>query len=112
MPEAKDSIPATPMAPLMVQFLYDGAPTIDFARLTAKVEEYCGRTDEGNRAAPDSKMAHYFMLDALVQFKEGRLPSQLCLCCAEMRVDANRVETALQQTWDWAEARQVVASAS
>jgi hypothetical protein len=64
----------------MVQMLYDALPTIDFAQRTAKVEEYCGRTDEANRPAAGANMAHYFMVDAAVEYKEGRLPSQLCLC--------------------------------
>ncbi len=112
MPDSKDDIPASPMAPLIVQLLYQTPPSIDFARLTTKVEQYCGRTDPKTHPSSSANMAHYFALDAQVQFKEGRVPSQLCLCRAETPIDPSRLERALQQTWDWTEARQVVASAT
>ena len=110
MPTKKDRIPASPLAPLMVQMLYDAPPAVDFGRLTAKVEEYCGRTDPAHRPAADATIAHYFMLDAMMQYKEGRLPSQLCLCRIDKPPDASRLDMALQQTWDWAEAREAAAS--
>ena len=66
MPPQKDALPASPLAPLMVQMLYDTPPVLDFGRLTAKVEEYCGRTDPAHRPAPDATLAHYFMLDVMV----------------------------------------------
>src|SRR6185503_3751436 len=112
MPDSKGDIPASPMAPLMVQLLYETTPSIDFARLTTKVEEYSGRTDPKTHPRASAKVAHYFMLDALGQFKEGRLPSQLCLCRGETPIEPSRLEKALQQTWDWSEAKQVVASAT
>ena len=112
MSKTKDDIPASPMAPLIVQLLYDAPPTLDFARLTAKVEEYCGRTDPRKQPAADAEIAHYFMLDAQVQYKDAPpLPTQLCLFRGDSPPDAARLEKALQQTWDWDEARQVVASA-
>jgi hypothetical protein len=110
MATKKDDIPASPLAPLMVQLLYDTAPTVDCVRLTTKVEQYCGRIDPATRPAADATMAHYFMVDAQMQFKEGRLPSQLCLCRADSPPDAGRLSQALEQTWDWEEARQAVAS--
>jgi hypothetical protein len=111
MPTQNDALPASPLAPLMVQMLYDIPPVLDFGRLTAKVEEYCGRTDPAHRPAPDATLAHYFMLDVMVQFKQGKLASQLCLCRADVPPDASRLDQALEQTWDWPEAREVVASA-
>lgn len=111
MSKTDDDLPASPIAPLIVQLLYESPPTLDFARLTAKVEEYCGRTDPRSRPTADAKLAHYFMLDAEVQYKEGRLPTQLCLCRGDSPPDVARLEKALQQTWDWDEARNVVASA-
>jgi hypothetical protein len=105
-----DDIPASPLAPLMVQFLYGAPPAIDFGRLTVKIEEYCGRTDAATRPAAEATVAHYFMLDTMVQYKEGRLPSQLCLCRVDGPPDPARLEKALQQTWDWDKAREAVAS--
>ncbi len=99
------------MTPLLVQLLYEIPPTIDFTCLTAKVEKYCGRTDPKTHPVAGADMSHYFMLDAQVQFKEGPLPSQLCLCRVETPMEPSGLEKALQQTWDWAEAKQVVASA-
>jgi hypothetical protein len=111
MSKTTDDIPASPLAPLMVQLLYDSPPAIDFTQLTAKVEQYCGRTDPRTRPAQDAKMAHYFMLDAMAQFKEKSLPTQLCLCRADSPPDAARLEAALQQTWDWEEAGNAIESA-
>jgi len=110
MAEPKDEIPASPISPLMVQLLYETPPSIDFPRLTSKVEEYCGRTDPNARPAADADLAHYFMLDAQVQYKQGCMPSQLCLVGATVPLDPGLLEKALQQTWDWPEVRQVVAS--
>jgi hypothetical protein len=109
-PSKEDPIPASPLAPLIVQLLYDFKPAIGFEHLTRKVEEYCGRIDAQMRPAPNADHAHYFMLDAQAEYKGGRAPSQLCLCHAQMPLDSERLETSLQQTWDWDEARQVVAS--
>src|SRR5437762_12902866 len=106
MSKTDDDIPASPIAPLLVQFLYDTPPALDFVRLTARVEEYCGRTDPRKHPTADAKMALYFMLDAQVQYKEGPGPSSLCLCHADSPPDAARLGRALQQTWYWDEARQ------
>jgi hypothetical protein len=101
-------IPASPMAPLMVQLFYDRAPRVDMERLTEKVEAYCGRVDPAQRPRPQSESAQYFMLDALAHFDEGDLPSQLCLSAPTPVAASDLLETALQQTWEWEEAGKVV----
>jgi hypothetical protein len=111
MPEDQREVPATPMAPLMVQLLYDSRPDIDFKQLTTKVEEYAGPSDPKTWPSAKADRAQYFMLEAVVHFKEGNLPSQLCLNHTDGLPKPEFLEKALQQTWDWDEARGVVASA-
>jgi hypothetical protein len=110
MTTKKDDIPASPIAPLIVQMLYGTPPALNFGLLTSKVEEYCGRIDPAYRPAQDADLAQYFMIDAAGEYKGGRLPSQLCLCRGDSPPDPDRLEKALQQTWDWDEAREAVAS--
>lgn len=110
MAETNPEIPASPLAPLIVQLLYDIPPIVDFAQLTAKVEQYCGRTDPRHHPAPDAKLAQYFMLDAQAKHQEKSVPTSLCVSRGEAGPGAAQLETALQQTWDWDEAREIVAS--
>lgn len=112
MSTKSDAIPASPLAPLISQFLYVKEPEIDFMELTRAVRRYCGNVDPGHLPGKDSQMAHYFMTDAVAEFKEGRLPTQLCLVKARP-VSAQvreQIQDSLHQTWNWEAAGEVSAA--
>lgn len=107
MSDDAEAPPESPLMPLIVQFLYDQPPEIDLTALTDLVERYCGRTDPGYRPEPGADHAQYFMLDAMVEFSEGTMPSQLCVTVGE-EPRRESLEIGLAQTWDWPEAEEVV----
>jgi hypothetical protein len=100
---------ASPMAPLIAQFLYREDPGLHLERLTEAVRRYSGAVDPNQLPTKDSTLAQYFMTDALAEFKDKvRLPTQLCLIKAEAMPNSEIIGPSLHQTWNWKEAREVV----
>lgn len=77
------------------------------ARLTARVQELCGRVDMDHVPAANNHSAGYVMLDGATTSARGPLLSQLWLQPLKGGPDRRRITEALHQTWDWAEAREV-----
>lgn len=104
----KDPLPATPMAPLMAQLFYRFKPAIDSRKLKDAVIRYCGDVDPASTCGDGDNHAHFFMNEGLVEFKEGKAKSQLCLLDASSTPDDSKLDFALGQTWNWPEAKTIV----
>lgn len=104
----QDPLPATPLAPLMAQLFFKSEPQIDYGKLKSSVEFHCGELDPASSIKPESGMAHFFMNNGQVEFKEGMLKSQLCLFKTDRLPDASTLNPSLGQTWAWPQARTTV----
>ncbi|TKJ92045.1 hypothetical protein PaeCFBP13512_06965 [Paenibacillus sp. CFBP13512] len=112
------------------QLLYRTKPTIDRDTLYAKVQEYTGPlhtvlddqgeeqealavweanpTDDPNAEADPRDHYHFFHLNHMVHYEDGDLPAQTVLMPSEMEPQAELYTTALQQSWHWQEASEVL----
>lgn len=112
------------------QLLYRTKPAIDRDTLYAKVQEYTGPlhtvlddqgeeqealavweanpTDDPNAEADPRDHYHFFHLNHMVHYEDGDLPAQTVLMPSEMEPQAELYTTALQQSWHWQEASEVL----
>lgn len=90
-----------------VELLYKAAPSLDKSALLDRLQQHCG-----NVAPLDlqSSLLAFAYLDHPVQYQNGSLPAQVLLTKADHPPTIEALAPALEQTWDWDEARQVVAS--
>ncbi|GIP33312.1 DUF4261 domain-containing protein [Paenibacillus sp. J2TS4] len=106
----------------MVELLYRGKPVLNLDRLYSKMQDYTGPVqlqDEEERDGPDESGRDdsrkysfeplvFFHDNYRVQYKDGALPAQTCILPPERSPEPAMYEAALQQSWHWPEARQVV----
>ncbi len=89
----------------MAQLLYRVTPEVDFRRLRENVERHCGGVDPASICGGKHNQAHFFMDEGMVEFKDGRSKSQLCLLASAPVLDRSRLDLSLSQTWNWSEAK-------
>ncbi|OPA73482.1 hypothetical protein BVG16_28675 [Paenibacillus selenitireducens] len=103
-----------------VELKYKQLPKLDRNMLYEKMELYTGKVDRGEHHPDaaglavweannqeDQNLLHFFHLNYMVEFTEGEMPAQTSLMDTESRPDTD-YETAIQQSWHWQEAAQVV----
>jgi hypothetical protein len=112
------------------QLLYRTKPTIDREALYAKVQEYTGAlqpaiddegeereslavweanpTDDPHAKADPRDHFHFFHLNYMVNYEDGELPAQTALMPSDIEPHIEYFTTALQQSWHWQEASEVV----
>lgn len=112
------------------QLLYRTKPIIDRDVLYAKVQEYTGplhivKDEDGEEqeslavweANPADESVgevdaedhyHFFHLNHIINYEDGDLPVQTVLMPSDIQPQANLYTTALQQSWHWQQAAEVV----
>jgi hypothetical protein len=110
-----------------VELKYKQVPKLDLEELYRKLELYTGKTDRpepqeeasalavwepGDKdEAENANLLHFFHLNYMVTYIDGAMPAQTSL----MRIDhrpASDYETAIQQSWHWPEAGEVLDTCS
>lgn len=125
--KSKEEFPG--FAPVwMVELLYRHKPILNQERLYAKMQKYTGeaRLDEhapkgardrdpvvseahsGERTRQDFEPLLFYHSNYMVQYRDGVVPAQTCILPSERPPEAALYEAALQQSWHWPDARQVV----
>ena len=89
---------------LMAELLYEKKPDLDPSQLQQRLQASLPRTKV--KSTGGSLLA--FHEGHLVQFRDGSVPAQTAIMVAD-RPQLAQVDDALQQTWDWPEARGMVA---
>ncbi|GAV15753.1 DUF4261 domain-containing protein [Paenibacillus sp. NAIST15-1] len=103
-----------------VELKYKQPPMLDRNILYEKMELYTGKVDRGEHhpdsaglavweanSQEDQNLLHFFHLNYMVEYTEGEMPAQTSLMDTESRPVAD-YESAIQQSWHWREAAQVV----
>ncbi|MGZ9586518.1 DUF4261 domain-containing protein [Paenibacillus marinisediminis] len=103
-----------------VELKYKQPPKLDRNMLYEKMELYTGKVDRGEHhtdaeglavweanSEEDQNLLHFFHLNYMVEFTDGEMPAQTSLMDTESR-PVTDYETAIQQSWHWQEAAQVV----
>jgi hypothetical protein len=94
-----------PVAPYIVQLLFEHPPVIDKKRLLESLRKYCGNVEAID---PDSDLLAFAHLDHLSSFQEGDLPAQCLVTRVEEPVEmVDVLGASLLQTWDWPEASEI-----
>ena len=92
--------------PLMVRLLYRERPPLNEINLLQTMREHCGRVDPHKL---DKHMLVFMLLDHVVTYSEGAVPAQATIVLEDPPLDLGKFASALQQSWDWKEARSTVA---
>src|SRR5262245_56362082 len=96
-----------PGGPYIMELLFDEPPKLDRKALAAELAPRVGRLD----GPEDSCM--FALLDHTIEMAEGRMPVMLSFMEADRenrpKDPLERFASALQQTWDWDGAREVLA---
>lgn len=101
-----------------VELKYKQPPKLDRNMLYEKMERYTGKVDRKEQQNPDTaglavweannqELLHFFHLNYMVEYAQGEMPAQTSLVDTESR-PVTDYETAIQQSWHWREAAQVV----
>ena len=89
-----------------VELLFESPPQINKRDLLQQLRKHCG-----NVAPLDdetSVLLSFVYLDHPVTFSDGTVPAQSFMTISDKSLSMETVESALQQSWDWPEARAVV----
>lgn len=105
MSDEADLVPHDTRGLLTVRLLYPERPTPNKTDLVQKIRERCGRVDLHDL---DEQMMIFTLLDHVVTFPEGTAPTQATVVLEDPPLDIGKIEPALQQSWDWKEARSTV----
>jgi hypothetical protein len=89
------------------ELLYQTAPQLDKNALLARLQQHCGQVASLD---PTDPLLAFAFLDHPVQYKDGAVPAQVLITQVEKQPDIATLTPALEQTWDWGEARQAVSS--
>jgi hypothetical protein len=90
-----------------VMLYCDQRPQISGAALLEALRRRCGRVEPLD-SADDSHLLAYEYLDHVVQFDDQTLPVSSLTTILDSVRDSQRVIDALNQTWDWPEAREAL----
>jgi len=93
-----------------VELLCDALPNIEKSKLLAGIGNRCPGVKplDGNETSGLLAFVHE---DHPVQLKDARIPAQTFIALADKPVKLDAFESALQQSWSFADARQVVSRA-
>ncbi|GGD90384.1 DUF4261 domain-containing protein [Paenibacillus nasutitermitis] len=110
----------------MVELLYKEKPVIDRDKLLACMQANTGEVQlpekeeaadggadlavwEANEADAENQLTlMFFHLNHMISYEEGPLPAQTCVFSTQGMSDMQEYESAIQQSWNWKEARQTV----
>jgi hypothetical protein len=97
----------TPVTSYAVDLLYDELPLFTRDEVLLKLRDRCGAASAMD-PTPGGGL-NFFFPDLRVPFKEGTAPVQVAMTVASKPVPYEQTQAELKQTWDWAEAKDVLA---
>jgi len=97
----------TPVASYAVDLLYDELPLFSRDEVLAKLRDRCGAASAMDNA-PDGGL-NFFFPDLRAPFKDSTVPVQIAMAVAPGQLPVDQVMPVMKQTWDWGEAKDVVA---
>src|SRR5687768_8670591 len=92
-----------------VELLYRSAPVIEKASLYDALRVRCPSIAPLHEDAQDGVLA-FMHRDAIINYEDADAPAQLLVQPMQQAPRGPVIESALQQSWNWPEAREVVAS--
>jgi hypothetical protein len=97
----------TPISSYAVDLLYEELPLLARDEVLAMLRDRCGAASAMDPSAGGG--LNFFFPDLRVPFKEGTAPVQIALAIHSGALSAEQTQTALKQTWDWADAKDALA---
>jgi uncharacterized protein DUF4261 len=98
----------SPVSSYTVDLMYDELPLFTRDEVLAKLRDRCGAASAMD-PTPGGGL-NFFFPDLRVPFKEGTAPVQIAMMVAATPIPADQAQAELKQTWDWAEAKDKLAS--
>lgn len=96
----------TPVPAYAVDLLYDELPLFTRDEVLAKLRDRCGAASAMDPGAGGG--LNFFFPDLRVPFRDSTVPVQVAMKVESGPVPSEQVQAALKQTWDWAEAKDVL----
>jgi len=93
----------TPVSSYAVDLLYEELPLLARDEVLAKLRDRCGAASAMDPTAGGG--LNFFFPDLRVPFKEGTAPVQIAMTIHPGPIAADQAQSALKQTWEWAEAK-------
>lgn len=96
-----------PVSTYAVDLLYDELPLFTRDEILVRLRDRCGAA-----SAMDPSQGgglNFYFPDLRVPFKEGTAPVQVAIKINSGPIPADQAQVALKQTWDWGEAKDVLA---
>jgi len=87
-----------------VELFYKSKPNFDRESLSENIRRRCGNIE----IKYESKSILIFFLDHLITYKDGQVPSQIAIMFTDKEINFDQLETSLQQSWGFNNARDVV----
>lgn len=97
----------SPVSSYAVDLLYDELPLFTRDEVLHKLRDRCGAASAMD-PGPDGGL-NFFFPDLRVPFKEGTAPVQVAMQVVSSAIPPEQMQAELKQTWDWAEAKDLLA---
>jgi hypothetical protein len=91
-----------------VELLYREKPVFNARKLHSLLRRNCGNIDLNSSPTQHGESLHIIHLDHRVQYTEGAVPSQTMIIPSEKLAKESVYAEALQQSWSWRDASQVL----
>ena len=97
----------TPVSTYAVDLLYDELPLFSRDEVLAKLRDRCGAASPMDNAKDGG--LNFFFPDLRAPVKGNTVPVQVAMTVTPGQLPVDQVMSFMKQTWDWAEAKDVVA---
>jgi hypothetical protein len=97
---------STPVASYAVDLLYDELPLFSRDEVLGKLRDRCGAASTMDNAKDGG--LNFFFPDLRAPFKDSTVPVQIAMTVTPGQLPVDQVMPVMKQTWDWAEAKDVV----
>jgi len=98
---------STPVSSYVVELLYDELPLFSRDEVLAKLRDRCGAASAMDNAKDGG--LNFFFPDLRAPFKDSTVPVQVAMTVTPGQLPVEQVMATMKQTWDWGEAKDVVA---
>ncbi|MCX7922002.1 MAG: DUF4261 domain-containing protein [Clostridia bacterium] len=88
-----------------VELLFEDKPKMPGEELLSVLGNCCGDVDILTKS---EHLTALVFKDYLVEYKDGKAPAQCLIMKSDKQLDLQCYETALQQSWDWKEAKKAI----
>lgn len=97
----------TPVPTYAVDLLYDELPLFSRDEVLAKLRDRCGAASAMDNAKDGG--LNFFFPDLRAPFKDSTVPVQIALTVKPGQLPVEEVMPVMKQTWDWGEAKDMIA---